>query len=95
MANFPRLQELAVAGNFNNLTDAMSVYIQREINAYPQFANGFSQLWDLLYIRVNELRMLSSKLNMFGGLLAVKCAEFLKQLSQTEVLCNIREFLEF
>ncbi|GJZ54696.1 hypothetical protein Tco_0609581 [Tanacetum coccineum] len=41
---------------------------------------------DLLYIRVNELRMLSSELNMFGGPLAVQCAEFLKQLSQTEVL---------
>ncbi|GJY33936.1 ribonuclease H-like domain-containing protein [Tanacetum coccineum] len=54
MANFPRLQELAAAGNSNNLTDAMSVYIQREINADLQFAVGLSQLWDVLYNRVNE-----------------------------------------
>ncbi|GJZ29898.1 hypothetical protein Tco_0574945 [Tanacetum coccineum] len=51
MANFPRLQELAAAENWNNLTDAMSVYIQREINADIQFAVGLSQLWDVLYNR--------------------------------------------
>ncbi|GKC76136.1 hypothetical protein Tco_1126910 [Tanacetum coccineum] len=47
MANFPRLQELAAMGNSNNLTDAMSVYIQREINADLQFAVGLSQLGPL------------------------------------------------
>ncbi|GJT95127.1 hypothetical protein Tco_1430591 [Tanacetum coccineum] len=35
---FPCLQELAAAQNFNNLTDAMSVDIQRKINADIQFA---------------------------------------------------------
>ncbi|GJX98955.1 hypothetical protein Tco_0355974 [Tanacetum coccineum] len=35
---------------------------------------------------VNELRMLSSELNVFGGPLVVQCVEFLKQFSQTEVL---------
>ncbi|GJY98705.1 hypothetical protein Tco_0516135 [Tanacetum coccineum] len=34
---------------------------------------------------VNEMKM-SSELNLFGGPLAVQCAEYLKQLSQTEVL---------
>ncbi|GKE52101.1 hypothetical protein Tco_1487257, partial [Tanacetum coccineum] len=29
---FPRLQELAAAEKSNNLTDAMSVFIQRKIN---------------------------------------------------------------
>ncbi|GJR66017.1 hypothetical protein Tco_0012082 [Tanacetum coccineum] len=43
MTNFSRLQELAAVGNSNNLTDAMSVYIQREINADLQFAVGLSQ----------------------------------------------------
>ncbi|GJT42294.1 hypothetical protein Tco_0502346 [Tanacetum coccineum] len=85
MANFPRLQELATTGNSNNLPDAMSIYIQREINTDLQFVVGLSQLWDLLYIRVNDLRMLSSDLNMFGCPLAVQCAEFLKQLSQIEL----------
>ncbi|GJW75894.1 hypothetical protein Tco_0135264 [Tanacetum coccineum] len=79
-------QELAAAGNSNNLTDTMSVYIQMEINADLQFAVGLSQLWDVLYNRVNEIKMLSSELNLFGGPLAVQCAEFLKQLSKSEVL---------
>ncbi|GJZ67364.1 hypothetical protein Tco_0630604 [Tanacetum coccineum] len=86
MANFPRLQELAVAENSNNLIDAMSVYIQKEINADLQFAVGLSQLWDVLYNRVNEIKMLSFELNLIGGPLAVQCAEFLKQLSKSEVL---------
>ncbi|GKC33237.1 hypothetical protein Tco_1040531, partial [Tanacetum coccineum] len=41
---------------------------------------------DVLYSRVNELRLLISELNVFGGPLVVQCAEFLKQLSQKEVL---------
>ncbi|GJX61147.1 hypothetical protein Tco_0294047 [Tanacetum coccineum] len=86
MANFPCLQELVAVGNFNNLTDAMSVYIQREINAYLQFTVGLSQLWDVLYSKVNEYKLLTSELNVFGGPLAVQCVEFLKQLSQHEVL---------
>ncbi|GKF88901.1 hypothetical protein Tco_0262864 [Tanacetum coccineum] len=81
MVNFLRLQELAASGNSNNLTDAMSVYIQYEINADLQFIVGLSQLWDVLYIRVNEIIMFLSELNVFGGPLAVQCAEFLKQLS--------------
>ncbi|GKG11301.1 hypothetical protein Tco_0342701, partial [Tanacetum coccineum] len=86
MANFPHLQELATARNSNNLTDAMSVYIQREINAYLQFAVGLSQPWDVLYNWVNEIKMLSSELNLLGGPLAVQCAEFLNQLSKSKVL---------
>ncbi|GJU61290.1 hypothetical protein Tco_1243125 [Tanacetum coccineum] len=86
MANFPHLQELVAAGNLNNFNDAMSVYIQREINADLQIAVGLSQLWDVLYNQVNEMRMLSSELNLFGGPLAVQCAVYLKQLSKTEVL---------
>ncbi|GKG06860.1 hypothetical protein Tco_0329829, partial [Tanacetum coccineum] len=86
MANFPRLQELVTTRNSNNLTDIMSVYIQREINADLQFADGLSQLWDVLYNRINEMRMSSSKLNLFGGPLAVQCAKYLKQLSKSEVL---------
>ncbi|GKC89609.1 hypothetical protein Tco_1150258 [Tanacetum coccineum] len=46
----------------------------------------YRQLWDVLYNRVNEIKMLSSELNLFGGPLAVQCAEFLKQLSKSEVL---------
>ncbi|GJV97694.1 hypothetical protein Tco_1549271 [Tanacetum coccineum] len=64
----------------------MLVYIQREINADLQFAVGLSQLWDVLYIRVNEIRMLSFELNVFGGPLAVQCVKFLKQFPKQKCL---------
>ncbi|GJZ77782.1 hypothetical protein Tco_0642454 [Tanacetum coccineum] len=83
---FPRLQELAAAQNSNSLTDAMSVYIERKINEDLHFAAGLSHLWEVLYSRVNEHRLLIAELNVFGGPLALQCAEFFKQLSQTEVL---------
>ncbi|GJZ78867.1 hypothetical protein Tco_0643704, partial [Tanacetum coccineum] len=47
---------------------------------------GLSHLWEVLYCRVNEHRLLIAELNVFGGPLALQCAEFLTQLSQTEVL---------
>ncbi|GKB38062.1 hypothetical protein Tco_0883004 [Tanacetum coccineum] len=37
-------------------------------------------------VLVNEMKMMSSELNLFDGTLAVQCAEYLKQLSQAEVL---------
>ncbi|GJU19018.1 hypothetical protein Tco_1146984 [Tanacetum coccineum] len=83
---FPRLQELAAAQNSNSLTDAMSVYIERKINEDLHFAAGLSHLWEVLYSRVNEHSLLIAELNVFGGPLALQCAEFFKQLSQTEVL---------
>ncbi|GJV93581.1 hypothetical protein Tco_1541394 [Tanacetum coccineum] len=83
---FPRLQELATAENSNNLTDAMSVYIQRKINDDLQFTARLSRLWEVLYSRVYEHRLLIAELNVFGAPLALQCAEFLKQLSQTKVL---------
>ncbi|GJY15762.1 hypothetical protein Tco_0386184 [Tanacetum coccineum] len=98
MANFPRLDALAVAANSRGLFEGMLVYYDRENAKDLDFANGLhnlwvellelglSQLWDVLYEWVNEMRMLSSELNLFGGPLAVQCAEYLKQLSKTEVL---------
>nr|GEU59183.1 hypothetical protein [Tanacetum cinerariifolium] len=52
----------------------------------PPSRVGLSQLWDVLYNRVNELKLLSSELNLFGGPLAVQCVEYLKQLSKSKVL---------
>ncbi|GKC30547.1 hypothetical protein Tco_1037841, partial [Tanacetum coccineum] len=83
---FLRLQELAVAKNSNNLTDVLSVYIQRQIKADLQFAVGLSHLYKVLYSKVHEHRLLIAELNMFGGPLALQFVEFLKQLSQAEVL---------
>ncbi|GKB96782.1 ribonuclease H-like domain-containing protein, partial [Tanacetum coccineum] len=78
---FPHLQELAAAQNSNSLTEAMSVYIEGKINEDLCFAAGLSHLWEVLYIRVNEHRLLIAELNVFGGPLALQCAEFFKQLS--------------
>ncbi|GJZ19615.1 hypothetical protein Tco_0556205 [Tanacetum coccineum] len=64
----------------------MSVYIERKINEDLHFAAGLSHLWEVLYSRVNEHRLLIAELNVFGGPLALQCAEFFKQLLQTEVL---------
>ncbi|GKC24702.1 hypothetical protein Tco_1026852 [Tanacetum coccineum] len=83
---FPRLEELAAAQNSNSLTDAMSVYIERKINEDLYFAVRLSHLWEVLYSRVNEHKLLIAELNVFGSPLALQCVEFFKQLSQTEVL---------
>ncbi|GJR44075.1 hypothetical protein Tco_1312178 [Tanacetum coccineum] len=56
------------------------------INADLQFAAGLGHLWEVLYSRVHEHRLLIAELNLFSGPLALQGAEFLKQLSQTEVL---------
>ncbi|GJV45268.1 hypothetical protein Tco_1429804 [Tanacetum coccineum] len=69
---FLRLQELAAGQNSNNLTDAMLVYIQRQINNDLQFAARVSHLWEVLYNRVNEHRLLIAELNVFGGPLALQ-----------------------
>nr|GEU69621.1 hypothetical protein [Tanacetum cinerariifolium] len=50
------------------------------------FAFGSSRRWEVLYSRVNKHKKLIAELNVFGGPLALQCAEFFKQLSQTEVI---------
>nr|GEX75703.1 hypothetical protein [Tanacetum cinerariifolium] len=64
----------------------MSVYIDRKINEDLHFAARLSHLWEVLYSRVNEHSLLIAKFNVFGGPLALQCAEFFKQSTQTEVL---------
>ena len=83
MSNFPRLQALAAFVNSINFNDAMSVYLQREIDADVQCVIGLSNMWDVLYNRVSEMKMLSSELNLLGGPLSVQCGEFLKELIKT------------
>ncbi|GJR02189.1 hypothetical protein Tco_0525173 [Tanacetum coccineum] len=83
---FPRLQKLADAENSNNLTDAMSVYIQRKINDDLQFAVRLSHLWEVLYSSIQEHKLLIAELNAFGGPLGLQYVKFLKHLYQTEVV---------
>ncbi|GJR75922.1 hypothetical protein Tco_0088287 [Tanacetum coccineum] len=69
---FPRLQELAAMQNSNNLTNAISIYIHKKINDDLQFEAGLSQLWEVLYSRVDGHRLLIAELNVFGGPLAMQ-----------------------
>ncbi|GJY85687.1 hypothetical protein Tco_0499713 [Tanacetum coccineum] len=78
---FPRLQELAAAQNSNSLTDAMSVYIERKINEDLHFAAGLSHLWEVLYSRVDEHRLLIAELNVFGGPLALQLSSGDKEVT--------------
>nr|GEY81902.1 hypothetical protein [Tanacetum cinerariifolium] len=66
--------------------DFVSVMKNMKINKDLHFAAGLSHLWEVLHSRVNEHSLLIAELNVFGGPLALQCAEFFKQLSQTEVL---------
>ncbi|GJS46840.1 hypothetical protein Tco_0596961 [Tanacetum coccineum] len=86
MANFPRLQELAFAANSTTLTDTMSVYIEREINVDLDFVLGLSKLWDAMYHRVNDHKLFIVELQYLGGVLALKCVDFPKQMGQNDVL---------
>ncbi|GKE59054.1 hypothetical protein Tco_1498239 [Tanacetum coccineum] len=45
---------------------------------------NFNNLTDA--ISIQEHKLLIAELNVFGGPLALQCAEFLKQLSQTKVV---------
>lgn len=83
---FPLLQELAAARNSNNLFDAIIVYIERKIQAHFHFASVLNTLWEILYNRVNEQKMLIAELIMFGGTLALQCVEFCKQSSKADVI---------
>ncbi|GKD93568.1 hypothetical protein Tco_1373405, partial [Tanacetum coccineum] len=83
---FPRLQELAAVQNSNNLTDAMSVYIERKISNDLHFEARLSHLWEVLYSRYNEHKLLIAELNVFGGPLALQCAKFFKQFCQIKVV---------
>ncbi|GJR86557.1 hypothetical protein Tco_0210568 [Tanacetum coccineum] len=54
MANFPRLDELAVAANSRGLFNGMLVYFDRENGKDLDFANGLHDLWAKLLERRNE-----------------------------------------
>ncbi|GJV65438.1 hypothetical protein Tco_1476266 [Tanacetum coccineum] len=60
MANFPRLDELAVAANYRGLFNGMLVYFDRENGKGLDFANGLHDLWAKLLERTNESTDLSS-----------------------------------
>ncbi|GJU99344.1 hypothetical protein Tco_1328615 [Tanacetum coccineum] len=57
MANFPRLDELAVAANYRGLFNGMLVYFDRENGKGLDFANGLHDLWAKLLERTNERYM--------------------------------------
>ncbi|GKC11392.1 hypothetical protein Tco_1008174 [Tanacetum coccineum] len=54
MANFPRLDELAIAANTRGLFDGTLVYRDRENAKDLEFANGLHNLWAEFLERTNE-----------------------------------------
>ncbi|GJS91935.1 hypothetical protein Tco_0774571 [Tanacetum coccineum] len=57
MANFARLDELAIAANSRGLFDGMLVYFDRENVKDLDFANGLHNLWAELLERTNERQL--------------------------------------
>ncbi|GJT07062.1 hypothetical protein Tco_0841524 [Tanacetum coccineum] len=57
MANFLRLDELAVAANSRGLFDGMLVYFDRENAKDLDFVNGLHNLWAKLLERTNERQL--------------------------------------
>nr|GEX59766.1 retrovirus-related Pol polyprotein from transposon TNT 1-94 [Tanacetum cinerariifolium] len=57
MANFPRLDELAVAANSRRLFEGMLVYCDRENARDLEFTNGLENLWVELLERINERQL--------------------------------------
>ncbi|GJR20806.1 hypothetical protein Tco_0969333 [Tanacetum coccineum] len=62
MANFPRLDELAITANTRGLFDRMLVYYDRENAKDLEFANGLDNLWAELLERTNERQLFITEL---------------------------------
>ncbi|GJT42293.1 hypothetical protein Tco_0502347 [Tanacetum coccineum] len=62
MANFPRLDELAVAANFRGLFNGMLVYFNQENGKYLDFKNGLHNLWAKFLERTNESQLFITEL---------------------------------
>ncbi|GJY98706.1 hypothetical protein Tco_0516136 [Tanacetum coccineum] len=62
MANFPRLDELAIAANTRGLFDGMLVYCDRENAKDFEFANGLYNLWAEFLERTNERKLFIAEL---------------------------------
>ncbi|GKB51590.1 hypothetical protein Tco_0902343 [Tanacetum coccineum] len=62
MANFPRLDALAVAANSRGLFEGMLVYCGRENARDLEFANGLHNLWVELFEHTNERQLFITEL---------------------------------
>ncbi|GKA74619.1 hypothetical protein Tco_0780921 [Tanacetum coccineum] len=63
MANFSRLDELAVVANTRGLFDGMLVYCDRENAKDLEFATGLHNLWAELLERTNERQFFITELD--------------------------------
>ncbi|GJU05837.1 hypothetical protein Tco_1122267 [Tanacetum coccineum] len=62
MANFPRLDALAVAANSRGLFEGMLVYCDWENARDLEFANGLHNLWVELLERTNKRQLFITEL---------------------------------
>ncbi|GKD70746.1 hypothetical protein Tco_1324836 [Tanacetum coccineum] len=87
------IEEIAKDAKHIKIEDQLLGLIKRQVEIKLMLEEKFRYLCEEVsnFVKesedvVKEIRMLSSELNLFGGPLAVQCAEYLKKLSKTEVL---------
>ncbi|GJU36977.1 hypothetical protein Tco_1185331 [Tanacetum coccineum] len=87
MANFPRLDELAVDAYSRRLFNGMLVYFDRENEKYLDFANGIHNLWAELLERTNERQLLITKLEgLYPSVMAYKILKFLNEVQKHHLI---------
>ncbi|GJW83480.1 hypothetical protein Tco_0156625 [Tanacetum coccineum] len=87
LANFPRLEELAVAANYRGLFNGMLVYFDRENGKDLDFANGLHNLWAELLERTNERQLFITELEgLCPSVMTYKILKFLNEVQNHDVI---------
>nr|GEV63262.1 hypothetical protein [Tanacetum cinerariifolium] len=83
MANFLRLEELAIAANFRGLFNEMLVYFDRENGKDLDFANGLHNLWAELLERTNKGQLFITELE---SVMMYKILKFLNVVQKHDLI---------
>ncbi|GJS61971.1 hypothetical protein Tco_0656755 [Tanacetum coccineum] len=96
MANFPRLDELAIATNSRELFNGMLVYFDRENGKDLDFANGLHNLWAKLLERTNERQLFITELEVLcPSVMTYKILKFLNKVKKHDLiqLLDVRKMI--
>ncbi|GJR76133.1 hypothetical protein Tco_0088498 [Tanacetum coccineum] len=87
MANFPRLDKLAVTANSRGLFNGMLVYFDRENGKDLNFANDLHNLWAELLERTNERKLFITKLEgLCQSVTTYKILKFLNEVQNHDLI---------
>nr|GEY34314.1 hypothetical protein [Tanacetum cinerariifolium] len=87
MANFPRLDELAVTANSIGLFNGTLVYYDWEIRKDLDFANGLHNLWTELLDLTNERQLFITELEgLCPSFMTYKIMKFLNEVQNHDVI---------